>query len=384
MAIYRLDLGSDNSQRGGSNWTDPMSSFSSQNLRQQGYGSEKRYSGKIAGYADPYGLKTATTRGVAGSNVADAEDYAQYLEDVRAGVTPSEGVAPYLGFGEQTDVVMRSQVDRSPAETPDEWRRRNRFPEHPGNQQIDVYGRPLYRRGAEYTFGTKMDADGVRNWQAFFSGLGFKTGPAGMWGAFESDAMRAFMTMANTSPGGGMTVQNLRESVMRQVQQGIFFFRGISEEGDLLPQLLGEDVVDDLDGGGGGGGAPEPTGPGFTEPYTQTTTERQVQRYSREEGKMALRNLVSQSIGRAPTDDEVKQYVRQLNAAFNEDPTVITTVTTTDPVTGESETDRTVDESDVSAEGRATDFAREGVPEEELREYQTGRYMDTLMSAIGM
>jgi hypothetical protein len=159
----------------------------------------------------------------------------------------------------------------------------------------------------------------------------------------------------------------------------VYFFRGQNEQGDLLPTMLGQPPAGDLTAEGGGGGV----GPGFTEPFTETVTRQVVQEFSMDQGMLAIRNHVAQQIGRKPTEEEVRRYVKELNAAFRADPTIMTTVTTTNPLTGESTTDITEDESDVSPEGMALSFAEDVDPAEQ-REYQAGRYFDVIMQAIGM
>lgn len=303
---------------------------------------------------------------------ASQDDYRLFSEGMNT------GLLPYIGMGDITNFVYRQEIDKH---------RREALPVGGGldpgaplRERSIQYGRPLYRDGMEYAVASQWDADTVRQWQRFFGALGFRTSTSGTWGEPEAQAMRAFMGEANRTPGGGTTIQQMRDLVMQQVRSGVYFYRGVNEEGDLLPILLGEeDLVQPqlIEGGGGAGAAAQ------TEPYTQTVTERQITEYSMGEGMMAVRQAVERQIGRKPTEAEVRNYVRSLNAAFRADPSIITTITTTDPVTGESDMERTVDESDVSAEAEAMEFA-EDVSPEERQEFQAGRYFDALMSEIGM
>ena len=120
------------------------------------------------------------------------------------------------------------------------------------------------------------------------------------------------------------------------------------------------------------------------EPYTETQVEREVSEFSADEGLAMIREIVAAEVGRSPTDAEVATYIKNLNAAFRADPTVITTVTTTNPMTGQVDTTRTQDETNVSPEGRAIEFGNEGLSEAERFSYQSNRYMDVIMREIGL
>jgi hypothetical protein len=342
-----------------------------------GGGGTRRFRSASQGFRDPYGNAAAAQQAIAGvPRSATAEDYHAYVTGVAAGQMPSTEELGYIG-GFQSDYVSRQHVGADPM-----WGAGNLSGDAPRNTASTVFGRPIYREGAAYSFMSRLGEAGIRQWQAFFAGLGFQTGPSGVISQHDLAAMNAFMGMANGVPGGGMKVDTLRNLVMDQVRSGVYFFRGVNEEGDLLPAMLGETPAGDLasaDGAGGGGAGGE-----FTGPITETVTRNIVQEFSMDQGMLALRNIVANQIGRAPNDDEVREFVRQLNSAFRADPTVITQVTVTDPATGESTTDITEQETGVSAEAQAVEFGQEGVPEEELYEYQASRYFDRLMSEIGM
>lgn len=321
--------------------------------------------------ADPYNVARRAAMSAAGlPRIASAEDYRSYLEGTAQGLPPGEATLPYIG-GFPSNYVSRQHFGAQR-----EYGRLEQ--DKPRDYAVTAFSRPLYPEGSEYAFFAKLGVSQIREWQNFFAGLGFKTGPAGVISQHDLAAMRAFMGMANGIPGG-MKVDTLRDRVMDQVRAGVYFFRGVNENGDLLPALLGETPQGDLAGGGGGGaGAPEYTGP-----ITETVTRNIVQEFSVDQSRLALRNIVAQQIGRAPTDEELRDFVRQVNAAFRSDPTIITQVTVTDPITGESDVDITEDETNVDPEGMALSFAEEVDPAER-QEYQTGRYFDAIMSAIGM
>lgn len=331
-----------------------------------GGGSQTRISPRVAEAQTVARTVAGVPRG------ATADDYRTFLSGTAAGHMPSTEQQPYIG-GYPADFVYETYVPAQRGAGPLEG-------DAPRRTASTLYGRPLYREGAEYAFLSGLGEEGLRSWQAFFAGLGFKTGPAGMISQHDIEAMSAFMGMANGVPGGGMKVENLRNLVMDQVRSGVYFFRGVNESGDLLPTMLGEEASGDLTGGGGGGvGSDEYMGP-----ITETMTRNIVQEISMDQGKLALRNIVANEIGRAPTEAEVREFVRRANSAFRADPTVITQVTTTDPITRESTTEITENETNVDPEGLALSFTEEDLPEEERYEYQASRYFDAIMSAIGM
>lgn len=237
-----------------------------------------------------------------------------------------------------------------------------------------VYGKPVYREGDESNYAARLTVDQIRNWQSFFQAMGFKTGYAGMWTQFEQDAMRHFMTMANGTPGGGMTVEVLRERVEADVTSGALApgqLAGALGSSNLNP--LGEEAMGE--GAGAGAGAD-------MMPYTQTTTETQYQEMSPEQGVVALRQSFVEQYGRNPSQDELSRYVKAVNAAFRADPTIITTVMNVDPMAGTTNIETTREESGVDPSGLAMEFSEEDNPERS--EYQGNRYLGALMSELGL
>lgn len=228
-----------------------------------------------------------------------------------------------------------------------------------------VYSKPKYRKGMEVTYGVKLGAKAIGEWQDFFTMNGFRTGPRGLWTKYEIDAMAAFMGMANASYGS--SVEDLRTVVANSPD----LFPPPGSGQPTLADQLGEN------GDGGGSGLPTPT-----EPYTETTTETRITEYDAGDALMLVRNYVREQIGRDPTDREVQRFLKNLNAAARADPTVITTVTTTDPMSGESTTDVTTDETAVNPEAMGLQFGEEVAPGEEM-EYQAGRYMDAIRGLLG-
>ena len=237
-------------------------------------------------------------------------------------------------------------------------------------QQKVVYGRPVYREGDQARFAHNLNPDQIREWQAFFQINGWKTGLAGVWGEHEMTAMKAFMTAANGVPGGGMRVDVLRARVMADLQSG-----RITE--GTLADMMGSAAGAQTSPGGAEAGAP-------MEPYTETTVDKTVKEYSLDQGLALLRSDLARQVGRAPTQQELGAFIKALNAASRADPTVLTTVVTTDPMTGNVDTQRTLDETTVDPNARAATFATTGVPKAEREGYQGQRFLEALLSELGM
>ncbi|NIP92992.1 MAG: hypothetical protein GWO24_05850 [Akkermansiaceae bacterium] len=119
-----------------------------------------------------------------------------------------------------------------------------------------------------------------------------------------------------------------------------------------------------------------------TEPITQTLTRTINEEISAEQGMLALRRVFQQQVGRMPNEEEIKELVRRVNAAFRADPTVITQVTTFDPISQEETTETTEDLSDVSVEGEATEFATQDT--EERKQHLTNQYVNAIAAELGL
>lgn len=237
----------------------------------------------------------------------------------------------------------------------------------------NVYGVPVYREGDESNYAARLTPDQIRQWQAFFQAQGFKTGPSGVWSSAEISAMRAFMTMANGVPGGGMTVDVLRQRVQNDIETGAL------RPGELAVSLGGDlnELGEMVSSGGTSGGE----GADMM-PYTETSTQTQIQEMSADQGLLILRDAWIRSLGRAPSDAELSRFVKSVNAAMRADPTIITTVATHDPMAGTTTTETTTEETSVDPQGMALRESEQ--PSEERTEYQTNRYLDALAGLVGL
>jgi len=237
-----------------------------------------------------------------------------------------------------------------------------------------VYGKPIYRQGDESNFAARLSVDKIRDWQAFFQAQGFRTGPAGVWTSFEISAMSNFMTMANGVPGGGMTVDVLRQRVQTDLETGAL------RPGELAVSLGGDlNELGEMVSSGGTAGAGEGAD---MMPYTETSTQTQISQMSPDQGLLVLRDAWTRSLGRAPSDQELSRFVKGVNAAMRADPTVITTVATHDPMAGTTVTESNTDETSVDPQGMALRESEE--PSEERSEYQANRYLDALAGLVGL
>ena len=121
-------------------------------------------------------------------------------------------------------------------------------------------------------------------------------------------------------------------------------------------------------GGGGGGG---------TSVYTQT----QFNQTSMAQGRSTLVNVLRDALGRYPTDDELRQFMRILNSEESKKPSVSTTTTTSADGNTSAVTNTTP--SSVNAEAMALDFAQEIRGGKAYQANQADKYMSALMQSLG-
>ena len=209
--------------------------------------------------------------------------------------------------------------------------------------------------------GTKEMAGEIQNWKRAFNALGMYSDSARpnlgslSWGAYENDAMARFMTYANSNP---------------QAAQGY---------GDL-PKLRND--LMDLTAAQAAAGGGEQGGGGQTFPFTQTRTDTSVQISNMEDARETLRGHITNLIGRAPTDAEVRQFLGKLNDYERGHPTRTTTTTTysdentaTATITGDR--DDNIDPFNVSQ-----DFAKTQVGGD-YHAYQQLKYYQAISDIIG-
>lgn len=120
---------------------------------------------------------------------------------------------------------------------------------------------------------------------------------------------------------------------------------------------------------GGGSGGSGPT----------NVTNKVYNKTSVDQGRGVLRSLMSEMLGRAPNDDEVRRYVSALNRKEAAEPQVVTTVYGSGGATVTSRTVSNAPEPD--------EVLREQVEQaspEEMQRYESGGYMNILNQMIGL
>lgn len=125
----------------------------------------------------------------------------------------------------------------------------------------------------------------------------------------------------------------------------------------------------------------------YTGPVTTTTTNENTYVSSRPTARAALTAALTEELGRAPYRRDVDRFLNALNKAERANPTITTTVSTTDPNpkdhTVDVTTTTTTEESKVDPQARAERFAEKLDPKE-ARRYQTGNYYEVIASMLGM
>jgi len=122
-------------------------------------------------------------------------------------------------------------------------------------------------------------------------------------------------------------------------------------------------------GGGGGGGA----GGGLSYPYT--TRQQNIALTTRGDAKMLLAQAMQQLLGRNPSNDEVRGFVKQLHDEERDNPTI----TTTDVMSG-TETSTTT-RGGVNQAVYAEQWVEEEFPKAN-REYEQGRYEQMALNIL--
>lgn len=199
----------------------------------------------------------------------------------------------------------------------------------------------------------------VINWKRFFDSMGFyrsedwvNTGSL-TWSAAENYAMAKFMAVANNSG-----------PQFNQDPNGLYRLR---------EQML-NGAISNAGGSGAGGGA----GGGRSFPYTQTQTSTSVNLSNLEDARETLRGYLSDMIGRAPSDGEVKSFLGRLNSYERAHPTTTTTTTT---FTDENTSNMVVSgprEDNIDPYNMTKQFVEGGSLAPDYRAYQQLRYYSAI------
>ena len=216
---------------------------------------------------------------------------------------------------------------------------------------------PLYKTGSarpeieamtvsDYkTFQKRLLAAGVYPPNTPIS-LGIKT-------EFEDSQMERLMALANRN---GMTWSDVLE-IQTQAYNEALSSGGLAGTGG---------------GGGGGGGG----GNGAPTTYTQT----QYSMTSISSARSLLTSVLMNSLGRIPTDDELKRFVQLLNDAESKSPSTVTTTTSYDDNATSSVSTSTP--SGVDEQALADQFAQQ-VGGTEAASYGADNYISGLMQYLG-
>ena len=231
-------------------------------------------------------------------------------------------------------LVARMGQRPEPGAPLEEWKRYEQ-------QLRGAIRKPLYTQ-QEYTQEfNKLGDQGIRNFQKRLvaAGIYSENQPVvlGMLGDVEQSAMSDLMNMANNN---GMTYEQVLDELITSRKQA---------------QAAG--------GGGGGGG-------GVNTQVTYSTT-------SMAQARQILGAVLQKSIGRNPTDEELAQFVKMLNAEEAKSPTI-----TTSTMAGRTQTYRTTP-TNVDPNNVALQFAKQLGGGDEYRENRALYYLDLIAKKYG-
>lgn len=121
----------------------------------------------------------------------------------------------------------------------------------------------------------------------------------------------------------------------------------------------------------------------YVGPTERTDTSQRVDLSTREDALALAKNSMAQLLGRAPTADEVSQYLNALNGYERENPTVSTTVTHISPETGEQTGSETTSSGGVTQAGRQALLEQKMEGTKEYGAYQASTtYFNAMMQLL--
>ena len=212
---------------------------------------------------------------------------------------------------------------------------------------------PLYKTGTARTEIDNMTIPDYREFQRRLLAAGVYPPTSrftlGMKSNFEDEKMAELMALANRN---GMTYNQVLDLWIQQ-------------RNDAL-------ASGGLTGGGGGGG-----GGGGSSTYTQT----QYSQTSLSSARSLLSSVLTNALGRLPTDDELKRFVQMLNDAESKSPTITTTSTTS--ADGSTSSVSRTTPSAVDEQQMATEFAKQIGGGNEYNAYSADNYIAGLMQYLG-
>lgn len=244
---------------------------------------------------------------------------------------------------------------------------------------VPIYREPIYQYEHLAKF-TQLDQESIASWQMRLYNMGFldegSMNGIGIMNEGTYEAMQAAMATANQN---GMNLTQLERNIIagRPVEKAMGF----------------------TSSGGYGSGSTNPYEPTTTtSTSTSTSTQENVSLTGRGGARAVLVNAMATEMGREPTPNEVRRFLRSLHAAERRNPSrsrttsTTTSTTTTDrdrsgdtSVDTDTDTDtRTVSrQSNVDPTQKAEKFA-EQIGGKEAERFQAANFFSVIEQMVGL
>ena len=192
------------------------------------------------------------------------------------------------------------------------------------------------------------------------------------------DFQRALLSSGKYPPGTPVTLGRKTDFEYGEMERLMAL---ANRNGLTWRDVLGQDIQaynDALASGGIGGSS---SGGGGGGDGSSTYTQTQYSQTSLSSARSLLSSVLTNSLGRMPTDEELKRFVQMLNDAESKSPT--TTVTSTESSGGTTSSTMRTTPSTVDEQQMANEFAKQIGGGGEYNSYSADNYIAGLMQYLG-